>query len=424
MKKNLRLCTLCGNAELEEFADFGRLALAGAFLKDSAKFNEKKYRLRLGFCNHCYGVQVIDHIDPNVLFRNYFYSSSNIKTLSDHFAELADEITLKFINDKSKDVVIEFGCNDGVLLKPLSENGITNIIGIDPADNIVKKINIENIDIINDYFNVDVSLKIRKKYGKAKVILANNVFAHISEIRNTAESVSSLLEDDGVFIFEVHYLGKILDEMQYDFIYHEHLYYHSLTSLVNFLKINNLEVFDVKFINIHAGSIRVYTSKRNSIYSKKISPSVESILRNEREKKFNNIKTFNNLNKNIKMHTNELVSLIKDLKSKNKTILGYGASGRANTVLQLSKINSQLLPYIIDDAPEKHGYLTPGSHIPIISREILNTPESPDYLLLFAWSFADEIIYKNAKFLEEGGKFIVPLPKINIVGTEQTVKKI
>ena len=118
------------------------------------------------------------------------------------------------------------------------------------------------------------------------------------------------------------------------------------------------------------------------------------------------------------MHTNELVSLIKDLKSKNKTILGYGASGRANTVMQLSKINSQLLPYIIDDAPEKQGYLTPGSHIPIISREILNTPESPDYLLLFAWSFADEIIYKNPKFLEAGGKFIVPLPKINIVGAE------
>ena len=418
MKKKFRLCTLCGNAELEEFADFGKLALAGAFLKESEKFNEKKYRLRLGFCNHCYGVQVIDHIDPNVLFRNYFYSSSNIKTLSDHFTELADEITLKFIKDKSKDVVIEFGCNDGVLLKPLRENGITNIIGIDPADNIVKKIDIENIDIINDYFNIDVSLKIRNKYGKAKVILANNVFAHISEIRNTAESVSSLLEDDGVFIFEVHYLGKILDEMQYDFIYHEHLYYHSLTSLINFLKINNLEVFDVKFINIHAGSIRVYTSKRNSIYSKKISPSVESILRNEKEKKFNNIKTFNNLNKNIKMHTNELVSLIKDLKSKNKTILGYGASGRANSVMQLSKINSQLLPYIIDDAPEKQGYLTPGSHIPIISREILNTPESPDYLLLFAWSFADEIIYKNPKFLEAGGKFIVPLPKINIVGAE------
>jgi len=410
-------CSLCGSENLIEFSNFGKVALAGSFLKEKNFNIEKKYVLRMGFCKLCLGVQIIDHIDPNILFKNYFYSSSNIQTLNDHFINLANEINDDFIIDKINDVVIEFGCNDGVLLRPLNKLGIKNIIGIDPAENIVAKINISGVNIINDYFNKKTTKEILNKFGKIKVILANNVFAHISEIRESASCVSSLLSDDGVFIFEVHYLGKIIEELQYDFIYHEHLYYHSLTSLTNFLSSNNLMIFDVKFIDIHAGSIRVYTSKKNIDYPKKISKNVKRLLHAENQKNYHKVETFKRLNSDIKKHNEELIMLLKKLKSEGKTVYGYGASGRANTIIQLSGIDKDLLPFIIDDAQEKHNFFTPGSHIPIISSEILHSETPPDYVLLFAWSFKKEIIDKNKKFIEKGGKFIVPLPKIHIVNT-------
>lgn len=408
-------CPLCNNSSLQEFCNFGDTALAGGFLRLDQIPLEKKYPMRLGFCKSCYGTQIIDHINPDILFKSYFYYSSNIKTLCDHFEGLASEIFSRFIQDNEDDVVLEFGCNDGVLLNPLARKGIKKIIGVDPAKNVVKKIDNLKIKVYNNYLNRFTSKKILKDFGKVKVILANNVFAHISEIKETTICVSSLLDDDGIFIFEVHYLGKLIEEMQYDFVYHEHIYYHSLISLTKFLASHNLIIFDLKFLDIHAGSIRVYATKKNSKYSKNITKTVEHVKKSEREKGYHKIETFEKFGEKVYKHSNALIKLLNEIKSKNKEVYGYGASGRANTVLQLSKINSDIIPFMIDDAKEKWGFFTPGSHIPIISNKVLTTKNAPEYVLLFAWSFIKEILKKNKTFLKRGGKFIIPLPNIKIL---------
>ena len=202
--------------------DFGEFALAGAFIKNNEFKNEKKYPMRVYFCKDCFAVQVVDIIEPDILFKDYFYFSSSIKTLSDHFVNYAKEVTNRFLNP-SEATVLEFGCNDGVLLRPLADQGIKKVIGVDPAKNIVSSISDERITILNDYFNEKVSKQVVDKYGSMDLIMANNVFAHISDIKGTTNAIRNALSDEGVFIFEVHYLGKIIEEMQYDMIYHEHL---------------------------------------------------------------------------------------------------------------------------------------------------------------------------------------------------------
>ena len=207
--------------------DFGNVALAGGFLKTKEFKNEKKYPMRVCFCKECFAVQVVDIIEPDILFRDYFYFSSSIKTLSDHFVDYAKELTSRFLNPQEA-TVLEFGCNDGVLLYPLADQGIKKVIGVDPAKNIISSINDKRITIINNYFNEKVSREVVAKYGSVDLIMANNVFAHIPDIKGTTIAIKNALSDEGVFVFEVHYLGKIIDEMQYDMIYHEHLYYYSL----------------------------------------------------------------------------------------------------------------------------------------------------------------------------------------------------
>ena len=221
-------CVFCGGKELFEVMDFGDVAIAGSFLKKSDIVTEKKYPLAIDFCKTCFAVQVRDHIDPDILFETDFYFSSSIGTLRNHFTSYALEVTERFFTEPNKAVVLEFGSNDGVLLRPFADLGVGKVIGVDPAKNIVNSIDDNRLTIINDYFNVETAKKIVEDYGKVDLVTANNVFAHISDINDTTQAVSDSLKDDGVFVFEVHYLGKILEELQYDFIYHEHIYYYSL----------------------------------------------------------------------------------------------------------------------------------------------------------------------------------------------------
>ena len=394
--------------------DFGEFALAGAFIKNNEFKNEKKYPMRVYFCKDCFAVQVVDIIEPDILFKDYFYFSSSIKTLSDHFVNYAKEVTNRFLNP-SEATVLEFGCNDGVLLRPLADQGIKKVIGVDPAKNIVSSISDERITILNDYFNEKVSKQVVDKYGSMDLIMANNVFAHISDIKGTTNAIRNALSDEGVFIFEVHYLGKIIEEMQYDMIYHEHLYYYSLLSAIEHFKNYDLTIFDIKLVPIHAGSIRFYVAKNNSKRAKLISENVKFLEKEEKLKAYNKFESFKLFSRKIKNTKDELINLLKKLKKEGKTVAGYGASGRANTIIQFCGISNDLVSYMIDDAPAKIGCYTPGSHLKILSSSVLNSDNAPDYILVFAWSFFEEIAKRNKKFTDSGGKMIIPLPEVKII---------
>jgi methylation protein EvaC len=401
-------CSFCHSEKLDEILKFGDVALAGAFLKKSQIQYEKKYPLTLLFCNSCNAVQVKERIDPSTLFNNYFYFSSAIDTLNNHFSEYALEIK-EIINTDSQ--ILEIGCNDGVLLKPLYKVGFKNLFGIDPAQNVISKINIP-VTLINDFFSYQVSNKIKEEYGPFKLILANNVFAHINNINDLTEGIYNLLDDDGIFIFEVHYLHSLLDNFQFDFIYHEHIYYYSILALKNHFNKNKMEIFDIKKIKTHSGSVRVYVSKKNNVKFK-IKPEVSKIINEELSLKYNSSDTFINYFKDIIFYCKKLNKKLISLKKSNKVIYGYGASGRANTILQLSNIDNKLLDCIIDDNPEKHNYLTPGTHIPIKSRHFIKT-NKPDYILVLAWSFYKEIKMRNIDYFNSGGMFIIPFPNLYI----------
>lgn len=407
-----KVCAFCGSSDLDLIIDFGKVALAGAFLQQSEFEQEVKYSQKLKYCSNCFAMQVVDVVAPDILFQDYFYFSSSIRTLQAHFQTYAKEMVDRFLLHQDAKV-LEFGCNDGVLLKPFAASGIETVIGVDPATNVIGKIQDSNIICINDYFNNSVADYILSQYGTLDLVMANNVFAHIPEINETTSAIKKVLSVDGVFVFEVHYMGKVVEELQYDMIYHEHLYYYSLLSLMKHFAKFDMMIFDVKPVPIHAGSIRFYACNLDSKWSTQ-QPSVKELERKEFERGYHLSSTFSSFGEKVNKTKFALKSLLQTLKDDGKTIVGYGASGRANTILQFCELNDELLDYMIDDAPAKQGYFTPGSHLEIFPSQVLNHNTPPDYILLFAWSFLDEICKRNVDYLKSGGKIIVPLPEVKI----------
>lgn len=407
------VCAFCGQHTLKTFMDFGSVALAGGFLKPDQFEAEQRYPMRLGFCETCYAVQLRDVVDPGILFENYFYFSSAIRTLREHFVDYATEVTSRFL-ETSDASVLEIGCNDGILLKPLADQGVKTVIGVDPAANIINAIDDPRVITINDFFTADVAQNVREMHGPMDMIVANNVFAHIPDINGTTQNIRDLLTDDGVFIFEVHYVGNVLNEFQYDMIYHEHLYYFSLLSAVNHFERFDMEVFDVKPVNIHAGSMRYYVRKKDGLANITPSPRVAAIKQTERDQGLDKAETFARFAADVNARKDQLMELLVRLRKGGKTIAGYGASGRANTVIQYCGITDDHISYMIDDAPSKEGFHTPGSHFPIRGNDVLDK-DPPDYILLFAWSYFNEIAKKCSRYFETGGRMIVPLPEVRVV---------
>ena len=407
-------CAFCDSRSMSRVLDFGKVALAGAFLKPEQFAQEATYPLRLYFCNDCFVVQVIDKISADVLFGNYFYFSSAIRTLREHFIDYATEVASRFLGNPAEATVIEFGCNDGILLRPLADQGIRTVIGVDPATNIVKTIDDPRITVFNDFFTESTAKKIVAAHGKADMVVANNVYAHIPDIKGVTRAVRDVLKDDGVFIFEVHYVGNIIRGLQYDMVYHEHLYYYSLLALMNHFARYDMMVFDVKPIPIHAGSMRYYVCKKGSRHGASVSPQVEALKKEELANGFHMPETYARFAADVAARRDNLMRLLDCLKSKGRTVAGYGASGRANTMIQYCGIDRSYINYMIDDAPAKAGYYTPGSHFLIHPGSMLKT-NPPDYLLLFAWSFFSEIAQKCTNYLDQGGRMIVPLPNVQIV---------
>ncbi len=403
-------CRLCQSRRLVKVLDFGDVPLAGAFLKPEETPAERFYPLEIHFCQGCTLVQVPDAVPGEVLFRKYFFFSSAIRTLVEHFAELAAEIAERFTATKDA-LVVELGCNDGVLLRPLHELGL-RCVGVDPATNVVELVRIPGVTVVNDFFTEKVATGILNSAGPADVIVSSYSFAHIDDMVDVMKGIEALLKPDGVFVFEVYYLGIVLDELQYDMMYHEHMSYYSLRSLELFFERFEMEVFDVEKLPLRAGTIRYYVQKRGG--REPISPRVHELREYELGRGYHVVDTFLQYAARVEKSRADLVGLLTRLRGEGKRIIGYGASGRATMIMNYGGIDTRYLDFVVDDAPAKQGWCTPGTHVPIESWSAAEA-NPPDYAVVFAWSFLDEVIKKRAEYLRRGGKFIVPLPEVRVV---------
>ena len=386
------------------------MPLAGGFVKKKNLQNEQTYPLTVAFCKKCKEIQILETIPSSVLFKDYRFVSSTTKTLSKHFEQYAKTMKERFL--KKDSLVIEFGSNDGVLLKPFNDLGI-KAIGVEPAKNIARLARKKGCEVINDFFNLATAKKIEKKNGKAKLVCANNVFAHIDNMHEPMKGIKFVLKEDGIFVFEVHYLMDLLEQFQFDMIYHEHMMHHSLTALSYLLNSFDMEIFDVLRIPIHAGSIRVYAQNKKK-GKEKTKPIVKKLFELEKSKKITQFNTLLKFGKDAYKKRDTLIALINKLKSQGKKIIGYGASGRATVHINFCKFNNKTIEYVIDASYERQGRFIPGMKIPIVSPSRLKK-DNPDYAVLFAYNYFDEVVKKENDFIKKGGKFIVPLPVPKII---------
>lgn len=410
---NHTTCRCCGGSNLVKVMDFGAMPLAGGFLRKDHIAQEKLYPLHVSFCRDCTLVQVPQAIPPEMLFKDYFYFSSAIKTLVEHCAAWAQETYDRFLKDRLNPSVFEIGCNDGVMLKPFAALGV-KAVGVDPATNVVNSVKQEGFTIINDFFNEEAAKRVRKDHGQFDAITTSFSFAHIDDMVSVGRGVAELLKDDGVLMVEVYYLGTLMEELQYDMIYHEHCNYYSLKSLSNFLSRHGLGIFDIKFTpGVRSGAVRFYAQKKGGRQT--VTDAVAKMERDEVDKGYYKEETFMAYGKKIEGTKVALMDLLGKLKAEGKTIIGYGASGRGTMIMNYCGIDGRYLDYVVDDAPAKHGFYTPGTHVQIFPWEHTAQGKFPNYALLFAWSFMNEVLKKRADYTAAGGKFIVPLPIVSIV---------
>ncbi len=400
-------CRIC-DSKIKKIIGFGKIALVGNFLKK--KGNQKKYKISLNYCVSCKHVQISEKLNPNLLFKNYFWETGISKSNIHILKRLLRKLKKLGINKKSK--ILEIASNDGSFIKILKEKFDCFVIGVDPAKNLAKKANKKSIFTINNFFNYKLSCSIKGKFKKFDYIFARNVIAHIKEPNNIFRGINNLLKDDGIFILEVPHLLNILNKNQYDNIFHEHIGFHSLKSIIHLSRRNNLKVFNVEFINSQGGTIRCYISKKDS--KRSISKNISNILKKEIKFKLFDKKNLEKFGDKIKKHTYSMHKLIKNLKIRKKRISIYGASGKGQALMQYCKIDNKLIDYVFDKSKLKQRRFTPGTNIKILDPKFI-VRKKVDFLIILSWNIKKEIIRQENLFSKKGGKFIVPFPNPRIL---------
>lgn len=413
-------CRICGGTKLPKVLSLGPTPLANAFLeKDEARTAEVYYPLDVHLCRKCGLVQLLDVVSPEILFKDYVYVSSTSPVFVRHFQDFAKSAVKRFgLNHHS--LVVDIGSNDGILLKPFKEKGV-RVLGVEPDAAIALLARKAGVDTVVEFWSPAVARKIAKRHGRADMITATNVFAHIDDIHAVARGVKTLLKRDGVFMIEAPYLGDFLDKNLFDTVYHEHLSYFSLGALDEFFKRVGMNIVDVEGVSTHGGSLRVFARRRGLTRMKtrmdadrRGEEAVARLLRREKKQKLQSEETFKRYSVRILENRAKLLALLASLKGRGKRIAGYGAPAKGNTLLNFFSIGRELLDYIVDDSPFKQGKHTPGKRIPVVSSSVLSKNQ-PDYLLILAWNFAPSIIKKNEMFRKRGGKFIIPVPTPRII---------
>jgi 2-polyprenyl-3-methyl-5-hydroxy-6-metoxy-1,4-benzoquinol methylase len=377
-------CRCCDGKNLKRFISLGCQPLANNLLNNINEI-EKVYPLEVNWCQDCFNCQLSYTVEAEKLFSHYLYLSSTGSSFVSHFREAA-KLYIKELNLNKSSQIIDIGSNDGIALKPFKDFGFLNILGIEPAKNLADIANKSGIKTINGFLNKELIKNITEK---ADLLLASNVFAHVDDINSMAECFFTLLKKDGIIILEVQYLLNTLLDFTFDNIYHEHVNYWSVLSINSFFRRFNATVFKVEKINTHGGSVRVYVARNNNI---KVDKSVNIFIKEEKKFGLNNFKIYKNFSERINEIRKNVRKNINIIKSDNKTIVGYGSPAKATTALNFFNISKEI-DFIIEDNPLKQGKFLPGVKIPIRDKSYVKN--QPDYLLVLAWNFYDEIKKNN-----------------------------
>lgn len=398
------VCRSCGSSRLGVFLDLGLMPPSDALRRaDQLALPEKKYPLRTALCRDCALVQITETVPPEELFsKDYVYYSSFSDALLAHSKKNVEElITTRQLTRDS--LVIELASNDGYLLQYYKNHGIP-VQGIDPAEGQARTANERGIPTICDFFSEALGTRLRNEGRLADVVHGNNVLAHVADTNGFVAGIAQILKDTGVAVLEFPYLRDLVDKCEFDTIYHEHLCYFSVTALVPLFARHGLHLQDVKHVDIHGGSLRVYLGKQATAAT-----SVQAFLQAEQAAGLNQASYFAGFAERVAGVKHKLLTMLRDFAQQGKRLAAYGAAAKGTIMLNYIGLGPELIEFVVDRNVHKHGRYMPGVHIPIKPVETLLS-EKPDYTLILPWNFKEEIYAQQAEYRARGGKFIVPIP--------------
>jgi SAM-dependent methyltransferase len=406
-------CRFCSSENLNLFIDLGMSPPSNSFLTVEQLNNPEIYLpLKLWICKDCFLVQIDEYKNAREIFNNdYVYFSSYSTTWLKHSKDYVDMIS-KRLNLYSESLAIEIASNDGYLLQYFKEKNIP-CLGIEPTANTAKVAKERGINTLAEYFTESKSKQVAIDFGKADLILGNNVFAHIPDINDFVKGLKELLKDSGTITLEFPHLLTLIENNQYDTIYHEHFWYFSVYSLQNVFKKHKLIIYDIEELPTHGGSLRLYLkhSENNSL---PILDSVQDIIDTEIKYGIDNFDYYQSFLKRVSKNKLDILEFLVKQKKNGKKIAAYGAAAKGNTFLNYCGIKNDLIDFVVDASPIKQNKLLPGSHIPVVSEEVLRT-EKPDYVLIFPWNIKEEISTQISYIKDWGGKFVVAIPYLEIL---------
>jgi SAM-dependent methyltransferase len=401
-------CRSCDGGDLSQVIDLGEQPLANALRRPDDPEPERRFPLALVRCGGCSLVQLTGTVDPKVLFDVYHYFSSYSTTMVEAMRALASRVVARSGLGPDS-LVVEIASNDGYLLQHYRDLGVP-ILGIDPARNVAEAATDRGVPTEVDYFDLAVAERLRAEGRVADVIHANNVMAHVPGINGFIAGIARLLSDEGVAVIETPHLVQMVEGAEFDTIYHEHVFYWSLTAVVALIARHGLAVTDVERLAVHGGSLRLFVSHAGT------SPeaAVAEVLDEERRLGVASAAYYRDFADRVEARREATMALLRDLKAQGATIAAYGAAAKGTVLLNHFGIGRELIDYVVDRNPGKQGFLVPGTEISIEDPARLLV-DRPDHVLLLTWNFADEIIGQQADYLAGGGQFIVPSPVLRTV---------
>jgi methylation protein EvaC len=406
----MKLCLVCETG-IEPFISFGRMPIANAFLARDQFAEEYFFEMRVGFCPKCGMVQLLEQPAPEKMFHgNYAFFSSTSTRMAVHFRGFADAVRARYLG-KSDPFVVEIGSNDGIMLQNFAAAGIRHL-GIEPSANVAEVARAKGIRTISEFFGEELARRIVAEHGQADAFLGANVMCHIPTLQSVAEGVRLLLKPKGVMVFEDPYLCDILEKTSYDQIYDEHATYFSVSSVSTLFERHGMEVVDAIPQEVHGGSMRYVIAHKGA---HPISAAVTQHRELERKMGLREATTWARFRSNVEKSRDDLMRLLRDLKAQGRRVVGYAATSKSTTVTNYCGITPDLVEFISDTTPIKQGRFSPGAHIPVRPYADFKA-RYPDYSLLFGWNHSAEIMAKEQEFRKAGGKWIVYVPKVEVIG--------